>query len=506
MSPIGDNEAEQKTSERAFAEPMGKASEFNCWWQIADLSVFGVWLVLVAAVLSHHEPWADESQAWLLARDLDLKTLWLHELRYEGTPGLWHTILWVAQHWLHVPYVGMGVLGMVCAAMGVGFILWKASFPRPLRYLLVFSYFISYQYAVVARSYNLLPLLMFAAAYFYCDREHPWRITLVLIVLANVAVHGALFAACLGLCYLIEAIKVWSKLDQSLRNRYVFCVGAMLLTFLCLFFILQPDPDVLEFAGSKAPPGAHVVEPPLNKFLAVIDLAFFDQFWVSAAFLLFAGGWCLIRRKLLPFILPVLSLTMLYVKIHGRPHHMGTVFLAAVAGLWIAWPTKKEITSFSSKARLAMNGMTVLLVCLCCLNIWDAESAMKNDYLHPYSGSEDAARFLKQVGAERFLIFGYTYGTSAVQAYFNHNILRNMPTTYFHEGLPLYGYSVDLDAIQAAAPDYLLIFNNDPRRNLRNLDKALNKVGYHLVRFSRGDLYFKRFVFDASDYLIYQHD
>src|SRR5579871_6286134 len=64
------------------------------WWRIADFGVLGVWMAVVAFTLQYHEKWADEAQAWLIARDLNLKTIWFHELRYEGSPGLWHTILW----------------------------------------------------------------------------------------------------------------------------------------------------------------------------------------------------------------------------------------------------------------------------------------------------------------------------------------------------------------------------------------------------------------------------
>jgi hypothetical protein len=487
-------EVEQKNSETLTR---------SHWWQLADLSIFGIWLALVALVLRHHEPWADEAQSWLLARDMSLKTLWFHELRYEGTPGLWQTLLWIAQHWFHAPYAFMGVIGYLCASAGAAFILWKAPFPRPLRYLLVFSYFIVYQYAVVARSYNLLPLLVFAAAYFYKDREHPWRLTLVLILLANVAVHGALLAACLGLCYLVEAIKEWPRLSESLRSRYVLCIGAMFLTFLFLFVILRPTPDVLEFAR---PSGMTTIDPALDKFRAVIDLAFFDNFWISALFLLLAGCWCVKRRKLLPFALSVSALILLYVKIHGRPHHIGTVFLAAIAGLWIAWPTSEEVRQFSSSSRLAMNGMIALLACLLCLNIWDASATITNDYRYPYSGSADAANFLKQVGAEKSTIFGYTYGVSAVQAYFDQNILANIPTTYFHEGLPLHGFPLDLEELRSAAPQYVLIFSNAPKRDFGNLNQVLNQSGYHLVHFSVGNVFFKRSAFDAADYLIYQRD
>jgi len=60
------------------------------WCRIADFGVLGIWLATVISTLRYHEKWADEAQAWMLVRELDLKTLWFHELRYEGSPGLWH--------------------------------------------------------------------------------------------------------------------------------------------------------------------------------------------------------------------------------------------------------------------------------------------------------------------------------------------------------------------------------------------------------------------------------
>src|ERR1035441_6582079 len=108
------------------------------WWRIADFGVLGLWIVTVGLTIQYHEKWADEAQAWLLARDLDLRTLWFHELRYEGTPGLWHTILWLAQRVFHAPYGSISYIGMAFATAGVALVLFKAPFPRPLRWLLVF--------------------------------------------------------------------------------------------------------------------------------------------------------------------------------------------------------------------------------------------------------------------------------------------------------------------------------------------------------------------------------
>ena len=473
------------------------------WWRICDLTVFGVWAMVVATVLPRHEPWPDEAQAWLIARDLDLRAMWFHELRYEGTPGLWHTILWIAQHWFHASYSALGVIGALCALAGVVFVLWKSPFPRPITYLLVLSYVFLYQYAIVARSYNLLLLLVFLMAYLYRDPSRPVAMTIVLILLANVAIHGVLLAASFGSCYLLEAYKLRTSLDEATRRRYLFCIGAMLLAFAFLAVVLWPTPDVSEFA--KVPPGASPHgDTTLMKFEAVIDLSFFDQTYVSGIFLILAATWCHMRRMLLVFVLPVSLLMLLYVAIHGRPHHHGTVFLAAMAAFWIAWPTPRQYRAFSSHKRLATWGMIALLALMLTLNVWDAYAALVKDYLYPYCGSEDAARYLKQVRADRTIIYGYTFGISAVEAYFDRNIFANMPTTYFHQGLPAHGAFLDYDEVSTVSPAYLVLFSANELADFRNIDPQLRARGYALVHFSKGNVFYKRFAFDTSSYFIYR--
>ncbi|MGA2962365.1 MAG: hypothetical protein ABSD96_11885 [Candidatus Korobacteraceae bacterium] len=474
-------------------------------WCIADCGVLGLWIAVAGFTLRHHEKWADEAQAWLLVRDLDLKALWLHELRYEGSPGLWHTILWVAQHVFHAPYASIGVIGLAGSVAGVAFMFWKAPFPRPLRYLLAFSYFMVYQYAVIARPYTLLPLLTFAAAYLFRDLEHPERMTLVLALLALLTVHGILIAAALGLAYLLEAAKAWHSQSEPLRRRYVACVTVMLMLFLFLFVILKPTPDVEVIAVKQNPSKYHVVDSPkLTKLISILSGALMDYWVPSAFFLLLAGAWCHMRRKLLAFALPTALLIVLYTGIYGAAHHHGAVFIAVIAGLWIAWPTQQEQQAFTIGERRATQGMVALLVCLFGINIWDAAISIRNEYRYPYSGAQDAANYLKSVGADGKSIFGYMYGVAGVQAYFNHNILSNMPTSYYHHGLPLYGRVLDVDELRDAKPEYLLIHSLYPDIDYGTLSNSLDPSAYKLVHFSDGYLFFKQIVYERQAYFIYQ--
>ena len=475
--------------------------------------MLGLWVTIVGFTLQHHEKWADEAQAWLIARDLDLYTMWFKELRYEGSPGLWHTILWVAQHVFHAPYGALGVIGMACATAGVAFMLWKAPFPRPLRYMLAFSYFLVYQYAVIARPYTLLPLLAFVAAYFFRDHAHPERMTLTLALLSLLSLHGILIASGVGLGYLIDATKNWRTFGEPLRRRYVLCAGAMLVVFAFTFLVLRPTSDVDKFM--KAAPQVDTLDAftstqqvwqpsKLAKAVSIVSGGLLDYIIPSSIFLFLTGVWCFLRRKLLPFVVPAALLVLLYVFIHGHSHHHGTLFVAVITGLWIAWPTKEENKNASVGERRATQVMMALLVCLFAVNIWDAVVSIRFEYLYPYCGAEDAAKYLQSVGADKHSIFGYTYGIAAVQAYFDHNIVRNIPTTHFHHGAPSPGAFINFEELRVQRPEYIVVLTGAPTPELKLFDPLLNRYGYEMVHFSDGYLFFKRALMDRQVYVVYR--
>ncbi len=189
-------------SATAVASSPQKSLELRTWEKVGNAAVLLAYSCVVLFTVRYHEKWADEAQAWLIARDLDLKTIWFHELRYEGSPGLWHTILWIAQHWFHAPYATLGYIGVVCAIAGVAVLVYKAPFPWYLRWPLAFTYVMVYQYAVIARPYTLLPLLCFLVAIFFKDVQHPVRMTVVLVLLANLTLSrhhlGRMFWAALS--------------------------------------------------------------------------------------------------------------------------------------------------------------------------------------------------------------------------------------------------------------------------------------------------------------------
>lgn len=471
------------------------------WWRIADFGVLGAWIAVVAFTVRYHEKWADEAQAWLIARDLDLKTIWFHELRYEGSPGLWHTILWAAQHVFHARYDALGYIGMAGATAGVVLLIFKAPFPRYIRWPLAFTYFLVYQYAVIARPYTLLPLLAFAAALLFKDLKHPERMTVVLALLANLSLHGTILAGCLGLVYVMDAYRVRGTLDAEVRRKYWICIGVMAAVFVFVLLILKPTPDVAEFAPGR--PASQVAQPGfLTKLAAGFCGAFFDYLVPSVLFVALAGAWCFMRHRLLLFAMPVGSLFGLYSAVHGYAHHHGTMFLAAIVGIWIGWPSDKE--DLDGFERIATHCMALLLFCLSIVNIYDSVVTIRREFRYPYSGAEDAANYLKSVRANPSTTVGYLFGIVGVQAYFDHNIFANSPTSYYHQGMPLRATSLDMDEFRRITPEYIVAYSVDPQLMLDTDGPTWHSLGYELAHFSDGYYLYKRLVYQRESYLIFR--
>src|SRR5438132_14334278 len=86
-----------------------------------------VYIVVTAVIAAHHEPWRDEADAWLVARDADAKTF-VHRASLAGTPTLWYAML-VPLARGGAPYDAQKLLHLAIAVASVALILFRLPFP-----------------------------------------------------------------------------------------------------------------------------------------------------------------------------------------------------------------------------------------------------------------------------------------------------------------------------------------------------------------------------------------
>ena len=133
--------------------------------------VFTVYLAVVVITMAFHEPWFDEAQSWLIARDCPYRDLLLVRPHYEGHPPLWWLLLSIPAK-LGVPYEwGLKGVELVCSALMCGLLVFRAPLPRLAVALLPFTYFLCYQYGVTSRPYALMCCALFVIAACWKSRD-----------------------------------------------------------------------------------------------------------------------------------------------------------------------------------------------------------------------------------------------------------------------------------------------------------------------------------------------
>lgn len=490
---------------QAIATPQAEASLPRSGKTLLGLrplhaATLAAYSLLVIAGVRHHEPWFDEAQSWLLARDLNWFDLMFHQVRYEGTPGLWVSLLKIATT-LHLPYAALGITGAVCAIAGMYVFLRFAPFPEPVKVLLPFSYFAAYQYAVVARSYTLIPLFCFLAAHLYgTAEERTYRFTAVLALLAHVSAHGMAIAMGMAGAYAWQTLGEWGRFDAAARRRHWIALALFCVNLAAIAAIVWTPADSNSYAL--------VQHPTLAEDLAILPGALTGSGVVSLAIFLLFAAWCFVRRRAAVFLLPVGMLVGLFIKVWVQGWHFGTLLFAMSAALWIAWPTPEERSALTPSRRLLYQVVTgTLIATLSWQLVWTAKT-YAYDWSHPFSGSRDAAAYLKSVGADRMSLVAHGFSTTAVLPYFKTNIFLNEaqlgPGSYWH-------WSTADDRAQSESmfrsimPDWVIIGWKSKEEGQAS-DRFVRFYGYSLVHESVGEMYFKNGVQQPDSYRIYRRN
>jgi hypothetical protein len=341
-----------------------------------------VYVAVVFFVTLHHEPWRDEADSWLLVRDCDLLTL-LHRIPYTGSPGLWYLCLLPLVR-LGLPFLSQGLLNAAIASAAVGWLLWKAPFSRLTRLLAAFSYFLAYEYAVIARSYGLSVLLIFIAASLYRERwERPLGYAAVLFLLFNTNAQGFVIAGTLAAELVLSSIAA-----RRFRGRLVAATAVLAAGALLAWLQVRTPPDPSRTGTLRFDPTA---------FTTSIGHAFLPNVLPEAGFVVGIVLLLLLTLAIRPagsgplFVLwiPMAALSLLYVYVwYGGLRHAGFILLVSLLAIWLAG---EELPASRRTAAAAI----LLNLTLACSVAMSARYAFL-DIRENFSGSKEMASYIAE--------------------------------------------------------------------------------------------------------------
>lgn len=413
--------------------------------------LLAAYAVLLAVAVARHEPWFDEAQAWLLARDAGVADLFARLLRYEGTPGLWHALL-LAPAKLGLPYAAMAVVGAAAALAGGALLALRSPFPLWLRAGLLASFPLGYQYAAVARSYVLLPPLLFALAALH-DRRHD-RIGLHALLLgltASTSVHGLLIAGSIAAVDAAGTVRAWPRLPAPARRRHLVAGAALLAVAAVTVAQLWPPDDVIQGTGTRPQGLAGVADVG-----AFLDLALTGVPWLTALALAGSAVVLVRTRTVLRWALPTLALLTFSAVRYHAPHHDALPFLVLVYGLWIAFGRD---TGAGPRARWWRAVALAALVPLVAVQVGGWARAWRADVTGAYSGGRAVAAYLAGLD-DGTLVHGYDPRIVAALPYLDGNPYANLRggdlPGYWSHTPGVLPHGMDLDEVARDRPDVVV--------------------------------------------------
>ncbi|HET6991268.1 MAG TPA: hypothetical protein VFJ43_08095, partial [Bacteroidia bacterium] len=203
-------------------------SEFRSAWIIV-LPVTILFAVLGWLGIMHHEMWLDETHHWLLAKDSGNLSELFFNARYEGHPMLWNILLFILAKFTSDPFA-MQVLNLCISVFGVFLFLRHARFSLTEKILVVFSYFVFYEYTELARNYSLaFLLLVIVCILFQKRRKHFLGLSITLFVLAQTHLFAAIIAEGIFFLLIYEKFSVGKVSGEKFYKN--FLPGCLILFF-----------------------------------------------------------------------------------------------------------------------------------------------------------------------------------------------------------------------------------------------------------------------------------
>ena len=432
---------------------------------------FGLVMTLILTAIGviglvFHEPWYEEAQPYLVARDASWYEVIFVIPHYEGHPPLWHMLIKLAS----IPD-----LSFELTVKAVQFIFFEAMilmlelrspFGKVTNALVPLSFFIIYHYCVLSRPYAMLMFAGLLCASFYVKRrEKPVAYILSLAFLCLCHSYGIAFAGGIAAADITGEIirqrsakKVFSGFisNKRLLAGYIFLLAAAIaviadiaprhdtmathldnyysfpvVMLLCIFFI-PSEVFVTSFSSD-----ASSIQTEMNSIGELIGAGAVSVLIWAVLFIV-----CKKRRMLAELIIPYIFISI-PMSIYAYPHHYGMFLLYALFIMWTAADTEEirlsEFISLISRAgvseKFARNCVIGGVAISAAMNVyWDVCSYAK-DIRRPYDSASSAAEWIKEQGIQdRKLLIDwsekdtniYPDAPVTVNAYFDHNLYYNM--------------------------------------------------------------------------------
>ncbi len=184
-------------------------------------SVLAVFFIIGLIGVLHHDMWRDELQIWLVGVSSHNVSDFIFSMKNETNPLGWYGFDFILSRFSLDPFI-VQIFHLLFATGTVYLILKYAPFTRLQKFFVSFSYYLFFEYSIIARGYAMSVFFIFLFCVLYQQVKSKNRylyLSLVLFFLANTTGHAVIMT--LALLGMMITDYLFSE-DNSIRKKYSF--------------------------------------------------------------------------------------------------------------------------------------------------------------------------------------------------------------------------------------------------------------------------------------------
>lgn len=361
---------------------------------LINLIIIILYALITFFIMLHHEPWRDEAQAWLLAKDLSFTNI-LEFSRYEGHPMLWHLILMPFAK-LGFPYITLNIISWLLMVITAVLIIYKAPFNKFLKISILISSPFIYFYISISRVYSLIALLLILLAIIYKHKEKmPCTYGLLILLLANTHITMLGMVGMLILDFYIKNIFIAIKNKKLKENKklllgFGIAVIGIILVFLQLLGSISSNEQVM------------LVEPQnyiytLEQYIILFVFSYTGKQNILLIIIIFIAiitimFWQIItfkkhKNSILIFYGSIMFQILVYVMVYQYIEQ--TMLITYFVIMFCIWIAHYKEDNF--KENLVLD---IILIIISLITLLYSCKIIKSDFIYNYSSSKETAQFI----------------------------------------------------------------------------------------------------------------
>lgn len=459
-----------------------------------NIVVFIVFAFIAFVGGLNHEPWADEAQSWIIARDANVEQIIWDISRYEGTFPLWFlTIKLFINFGLQYEYFFL--IPIIISCIGLLVFLKRVEAPKFVKVLLPFTYYVLYQFTMVARSYSYLFLALSIWASLYKDRMNKRvKYALSLLFISMISMHGMVISGVLGIIFIIELLKTKEY------KRVILPSIILVFTWIVECIILFPRADLYMNVAM-----IHSLKTVLNTVLSTVFTGtnIIEKIYIAIGIIgfiiLIAMEFKLSKKDCL---ITIGALIVFMALIRLVQHHLGII------AMFVMFATIINYEELKTKYKHFEKFFVTILIVYISFSIF----AVINEFNANYSGAKQMALYIEENNIDEKEIYRFGYKNVSLIPYFEKNLYSNTDKTIYEwkqSNKDFYEYvNFNKEKIKEKfkeIPEYILVEFDEINKKVKEINELIDETGlYELEYQSIGKQFYKCTYVDTESFNLYK--